>query len=229
MNGFWTRLVAAFLVAIPAAQADGPPVDVDGRVFAERVILHLSQAEQAEVGRWRTLTLSTAHGRALRKRMRRVPEVLQIVTFFYDDCTCEMPVYGIWNRPFEVAVPIEPRPKGLSPDEFERKRTTRKEEVAIRAAAGRRTPEPHLVMDLDGILYSNGRALTLADALRIVDGLTAKDWENDSLYVDRSPNRDPATTARIRETLATLSDYCKKKGMRFFGGREDQRSASPTQ
>jgi hypothetical protein len=49
-----------------------------------------------------------------------------------------------------------------------------------------------------------------------------------SLYVDRPPHRDPATTGRIRGTLAALADYCKKKGMRFFPGRKEPEAATPT-
>ena len=141
-RGFWIWFIVACLAAIPSARADGPPVNIDGTIDGEHVVLHLSQAEQDEVGRWRFLTVSPAHWKALRKRMRRVPEVLQIVTPFYDDCTCDIPVYGIWNRPFEVAVPIEARAEGPSPDEFERKRIARKEETAGRAAAVKRAPDP---------------------------------------------------------------------------------------
>lgn len=227
MRGFWIWFIVACLAAIASARADGPPVNIDGTIGGEHVVLHLSQAEQDEVGRWRSLTVSPAHRKALRKRMRRVPEVLQIVTPFYDDCTCDMPVYGIWNRPFEVAVPIEARAEGPSSDEFERKRITRKEETAGRAAAAKRAPDPYLYMDIEGRLYCNGREINLDEAIRIADGLKAKDWKNDSLYVDRPPHRDPATTERIRATLAVLADYCKKKGMRFFPGRKEPEPVPP--
>jgi hypothetical protein len=215
-------------VAVPsAARADGPPVDLNGKVHGEHVVLRLSQAQQDEVGRWRTLILTPEQRRSLGKRMRRVPEALIIVTPFMDDCTCDLAMFGIWNRPFEVAVPIESHPTDASADEFERKRTTRKEiETGRRKMAGL-APAPYVEMDIEGKLYTHGREISIEEVLRILDSLTPKNWKEESLYIDRPPHRDSATTERIRQTIATLTESCAKKSLRIFPGLPERTSAGP--
>ena len=218
MRKFLVLLVSAWVAIASAAQADGPPVGVDGRVYGEHVVLQLSQAQQYEVGRWRTLILTPEQRRNLRKRMRRIPEALIIVTPFMDDCTCDIAMFGIWNRSFEVAVPIESRPADASADEFERKRTTRKEIEAGRQKMAGLAPVPYATMDIDGNLYVNGREVSIEEVQRIVFSLTEKGRKRGSLHIDRPPHRDPATTERIRQTIATLTEFCARTSVDIFPG-----------
>jgi hypothetical protein len=94
------------LICTSPAFADGPPMDERGDVYVDHVVILLKDQQVGQVGRTRKLTFSKEQHDYLRKMHKKYPKEIPIITPHYADCTCGLPVYGIWNRLNRVAIPL---------------------------------------------------------------------------------------------------------------------------
>lgn len=88
------------------AYADGPPMNKDGDVYLDHVVIILKDQQVGEVGRTRKLTFDKKQLDYFRRMDKKFPKQIPVITPHYDFCTCGLPIYGIWNRIDRVAIPL---------------------------------------------------------------------------------------------------------------------------
>lgn len=86
--------------------ADGPPMDEEGKVTTDFVTLTLTDTQLQQAGATRWIELTKDQRAKIKKAEGPDLRLLELITPHYDDCTCDMPAYAIWNKEKSVDFPI---------------------------------------------------------------------------------------------------------------------------
>jgi len=124
-------ICSIFLLIIVVLQlnGDGPPMDKDGNIIrSEFVRLELNDAQLKQVNTMRVFELTEAQNKKLAEKKIAKLKIMEVITQHYDDCTCGMGTYGIWNKPKSVDVPFWGGVKKKEP-EVEKKPEVKSESV----------------------------------------------------------------------------------------------------
>lgn len=107
------------LLAIVPCWADGLPFNADRtHLGVKYTTLKLTHAQQVEVERTRSMTLTKEQWIRLLKIGKACPKRLEILPSYYDDCTCGTTSIAVWFKPGEVEVPHSFIPIGDEPPEM---------------------------------------------------------------------------------------------------------------
>ncbi len=101
LNLYLTLIVALISTNI---FADGPPIDKNGNITEDHIVVILSKDQLKQVGRHRVLTLTDEQYETLRKICNVFPKKIWAITPHWKLCTCEK-IYCIWNKRNQVGIP----------------------------------------------------------------------------------------------------------------------------
>lgn len=102
------KVIALLLISIFPSMgfAEGPPVDEDGKVFVDHVVLHLTDDQMELIETKRLVEFTPSQHKSLKALNPSVPSVIPVIGSSYNNCTCELLLYGIWNNQGQIAIPL---------------------------------------------------------------------------------------------------------------------------
>lgn len=181
------RLIALFLIlTFPNISfAEGPPVERDGKVFVDHVVLHLTDIQLEQVETRRLVEFTSSQSKLLRALNPLVPDSIPVIAPSYNNCTCEFFLYGIWNKPKAIAVPLFLfGVKGWNQQLFDK-------QFANWAS-------DFFVIDTQANIYWHGKKVSKDDVIKI-----AKETEGQA-FLDLPLMHSPAVASRVNRLVKSL-------------------------
>lgn len=224
--------IIAILCLCPfsALRADGPPVDQKtGKLTCKSIRFDMDAKQVQQAERIGYVELS---GEQIQKLKKMNPEfdakLLMIVPVPYQDCTCGMGVYGIWNRNASFEIPVQQiRELYQAPedsdgeeiegygDEYELPKNFTIDSVA--AHLSRCT----IFIALDGKFYIRGEQAPIESILTMIDEVAARIKMNSSaesrtddpqdLYISTPVLTDKKVKAKVFAAMKQIKQHAKLK------------------
>jgi len=179
--------------------ADGPPMDERGNVTVDFVTLTLTdkQIQQAGATRWIELTkeqkikVKKAGGPA---DMR----LLHVITHHYDDCTCGMPAYAVWNKEKSVDFPLT--------------EDANDENMLSWSAVVKKIYRSTFFINLKGEIYKNN---TLLDG-QAVEAEVKKLEKGKTVVVDRPSFLSEEVIKKALAAEKMIRGFAEKRGLKVY-------------
>ena len=222
------------------ALGEGPPMDADGNVTEDHIVIIMTEAQLEQEGAYRILDLTDEQHTRLKKMCDVFPKMIWTLTPHYAMCTCEL-TYGIWNRRTQVAIPHRVLESACA---YGRKHAEA-HTVSIESRLRQKTEKPasafwkngrshwmgSITIDHEGIMHSNGAVITrkeirklIANSPAIGDGeentsiLEAKPKIPNTIFLSPPPSIDEGTDARVEKLIEDIEAYAAEKSARVVIG-----------
>jgi hypothetical protein len=105
-KGLFVIFIMSVIMFSMKVHADGPPMNSEGEVYVDHLIIVMNDEQLKEVGQTRLLTLTEEQHKFFKKQDERYPRKVEIITPYYRDCTCGLNAYGVWNKQRHIAMPL---------------------------------------------------------------------------------------------------------------------------
>jgi hypothetical protein len=100
-------MTAIFVLPVPVL-SDGPPVDGHGNIGTKHFLtLALTDTQKEVIERTHIVSFTAKQKTIMKEWLSREPDSAIALTPSYNDCTCGMGFYVIWNKKDIVSIPIE--------------------------------------------------------------------------------------------------------------------------
>lgn len=195
-------VITIVLLLITKGMADGPPVDSSGNITSKHYVLKLTAEQKKEVGSIRILTLNTEQMKIVKKNPI-FPKKIFILTPTWNCCTCDIPVYGIWNKPDQVAIPDYLVDGYKNYIEFFNNYSV---------SYDLSKEEREIVLDIDGKIFNLGKEINLEKVTDIINKFS-KDKENNYITIHQPPMKDSKTQKYIEGLLDKIDKLCSAKNV----------------
>ena len=127
---------------------DGPPIRKDGKITVPHMTLQLTPSQFRQIERTHIATLTDDQFARVRRYEPRFPRIWPVVTPDYNNCTCALNMYLIWDKPTTLGLPL-----GETGDFFEY--------VFTHSTSGNvKGWSKKLILDTQGILCYEGKPIS---------------------------------------------------------------------
>jgi hypothetical protein len=219
MRIFISVIASLILGLCNIAFADGPPVDSKGKITTDYFAIHIDSAQIEQASRTWAIELTKEQIVTLQKLNKKMSvNVLDILTFPYNDCTCGMFIYGIWNKKDSVSIPLyfikdyKSYYNDLEPNQkkYYNKRTMKDVIKKLSSTS--------IFIDFDCNCYIKNKLVTDKDIKKLIDKLSKKKSSKHSgddqiIWFNTVPFLDKKIEKNIRKKVAKFKAYCKKKNI----------------
>lgn len=190
------KVIALLLISIFPSMgfAEGPPVDEDGKVFVDHVVLHLTDDQMGLIETKRLVEFTPSQLATLKVLSPQIPQVIPVVTPSYNNCTCELLLYGIWNGRRQIAIPLL-----LFGHEGWAKYALAFDKQITSWGSD------FFVIDTQANIYLHGKRIAKEDVIQI-----AKQTESGVAFIDRPLVQSPQVNSKVEHLLKFLVREGKK-------------------
>lgn len=199
-------VILCFAILFPGiACADGPPMNEDGDVNVDHVVIILKDRQVGEVGRTRKLTFTKEQHDYIKKMYKEFPKQIPVITPHYNRCTCGLPIYGIWNRIDRVAIPLDL----IGPIDY------REIGEMPQVKPPRRLSDGGVItVDAKGDIYFLNKPIRIEEVREAIDEIaTKKDKDRRHLCFNLPPKISKEVDDKIKKLVDKVKSYASGFGM----------------
>lgn len=227
-------LIIAILAICPLAilRADGPPVNQKtGKLTCKSIKFKMDTKQVSQAERVGYIELTNQQIDKLKKINKKFDaKLLMIVPVPYQDCTCGMGVYGIWNKnsSFEIPYdqlkqlnfkPLDSDGEGIEDygEEYDIPKNFTIDSIA------KNSSRSNIFIGLDGKIYIQSMETPVEKVFSMIDEiasipeekaseLKANDVRRD-LYISAPVLTDKKVKTKVFATMKLIKDHAKKKNV----------------
>ena len=204
------------------AFGDGPPMDSDGKILEDHVVIVLNEAQLKQVGAFRVLVFTDEQHEYIKRISGNFPKRIWTVTPHYRLCTCER-IYGIWNKIDQVGIPLKvlDNPYQHDQDFLENHNQLIESTLQAGGSPGFSFWKPlvkdkswcgTLTIDQKGNMYSFGRIMATDDIERFISECpAAKGKADNTIFLSPPPSIDEEVDRKIHALIEHIRKYASEK------------------
>ena len=201
---FLFAVLPVLSLTTPKVFSDGIPFSEDRKhVTEDHTTFSLNKEQMKEVESKRKITLTSEQHQVLKGINPKVPQVLDVVTSRYSDCTCELGPAAVWCRDGEVDILHfllkHPLPKG-----FEESSNNKNESFLM------------VVVDSEGKCYVDDKFISEEEIAKRIKTLSKK--KEPYIWLDLPPILQKEKQKKIDAVEKRLKEQAKKNSVDISSG-----------
>lgn len=201
MNKKIFKFVLILFLIVYSIGAEGPPIEPDGAMNVEHIALKLNKEQLALIGNSRVFKLEKEQLALIRKINPEFPDAIRVLTPSFQDCSCSLSTYGIWNKRDQVCIAIKQIMRGKNDADKD----------VLKPKTGDLTKSSAYVYVNDkGELYLNQKLITQNELNEIIKKLVSDKDISKMVYLNLPPRVDKETNDKIIKMFSELEKFGKK-------------------
>jgi biopolymer transport protein ExbD len=194
-------MILLFLVFVYQIGAEGPPIEPDGALNVEHIALKLNKEQLALIGSSRVFKLEKEQLALLRKINPAFPEAIRVLTPSFQDCSCSLSTYGVWNKRDQVCIAIK---------QIMRDKSDADKDVLKPKTADLTKSSAYVYVNDKGEMYLNQKLITQNELNEIIKKLVSDKDISKMVYLNLPPRVDKETNEKIIKMFSELEKVGKK-------------------
>ena len=181
--------------------ASGPPVDTDGNISTDYIALKISKEQLELVGNSRVFKLEKNQLAILKKLNVGFPEVIRIITPSFQECSCNLATYGIWNKRDQICIVFDQ----IMRDKIDADKNLMKEK-----ANDLTKNTAYVYVNDKAEIFLNRKKITPDNLKDIIKKLISIKESSKIVYINLPPRIDKETNEKIIQLFIDLEKFGKK-------------------
>lgn len=201
MNKKLFKFVLILLVLVYSIGAEGPPIEPDGTMNVEHIALKLNKEQLTLIGKSRVFKLEKEQLALVRKINPEFPEAIRVLTPSFQDCSCSLTTYGVWNKREQVCIAIK---------QIMREKSDGDKDVLKPKTGDLTKSSAYVYVNDKGELFLNQKLITQNELNEIIKKLVSDKDISKMVYLNLPPRVDKETNDKIIKMFSELEKFGKK-------------------